>query len=302
MQPKSNKFSLLSKYRTWILIFALILFLPPLAVIFQVSTGDNSFCGKWCLRMFFVWREGITVQQYFTGWLRSFMGAGLVLGVLGATLFFGRHWCSHICPIGGAMELGSRITPKFLKMDFKTIPAAPVRYGYLAVFILAPIVGAGSLCCNYCNFATIPRIAGAPFSQADLAYFFRTYGIINLAMVGILGFFAKGGRAYCNFFCPIGALDAAVNRIGAKLGSRMRVIEDRCSNCGLCQDSCPTGAINKDNKDHITQIDQLSCFPCRQCQKVCPRSAIAYGRFAERLERQTHEADNNQMKNRMLPT
>jgi ferredoxin-type protein NapH len=275
MQIKPTRIGFLSKYRTLILISALILFLPPLAVIFQVVTGDNNFCGKWCPRMFFIWRQGITSQQYFMGMMRSYMGVALVLGILGTTFFLGRYWCGHFCPIGGATELGSKLVPKFLKLDFSSVPAAPVRYGYLAVYIIAPLVGAGSLCCNYCNFSTIPRIAGAAFSQADLVYFFRAYGIINLMMVGVLGFFAKGGRAYCNFFCPIGAMDAAVGKIGASFGKRVRIKEDRCNNCGLCKDVCPTWAIKKES---ATQIDQLSCISCRECEKVCPRSAIAYGK------------------------
>jgi hypothetical protein len=111
MQIKPTRIGFLSKYRTLILISALILFLPPLAVIFQVVTGDNNFCGKWCPRMFFIWRQGITSQQYFMGMMRSYMGVALVLGILGTTFFLGRYWCGHFCPIGGATELGLYYCP-----------------------------------------------------------------------------------------------------------------------------------------------------------------------------------------------
>jgi len=275
MAANSTEAGFLSKHRTLILISALILFLPPLALLLQVATGDNGFCGRWCPRMFFIWRQGTTGQQFLMGMVRSIMGVGLVFGILGTTFFFGRYWCSHLCPIGGTTELGSRLVPKFLKIDFSSVPAAPVRYGYLAVYLVAPLVGLGSLCCNYCNFAAVPRIFGAPFSQADLVYFFRAYGIINLLMLVVLGFLAKGGRAYCNFFCPIGALDAVVSKFGTRFGRRVRILEDRCSNCGLCKDVCPTWAITE---GEVTQVDQLSCFPCRECEKVCPHSAVVYGR------------------------
>ena len=231
--------------------------------------------------MFFTWRPGITGNQFLLGMARSFMGVALVAGTLLGTFFAGRYWCSHACPIGGMMELGSRMVPKPLKIDFSSIPAAPVRYGYLAVYLIAPALGIGALCCNYCNFAAVPRLFGAAFSKADLAYFFRAYGIINLALIVILGFMAKGGRVYCNILCPVGALDALSNKLGEKFGRRVRVIEERCTGCGLCKDACPVWAIEIDEK---ARIDQLSCLPCGSCMKACPEQAVAYGLKRHRLE------------------
>lgn len=265
--------SFLNRKRTLILIVSVLLFLPPLALLFQTSTGDLNFCGRWCPRMFFTWREGMTASQFLMGMLRSYMGVALVLGILLSTLFLGRHWCSHLCPIGGTTELGSRLLPKKLTINYNRIPAPPVRYGYLSVYILAPLIGFGSLCCNYCNFSTVPRIFGAAFVQADMAYFLRSAGLINLAMILLLGFFARGGRGYCNFFCPIGALDSLANRIGARFGKRMHVEQNTCNGCGACSKICPTWAIDIDEK---AAINHYSCFPCRKCENTCPQKAIQY--------------------------
>lgn len=275
---KNTEQSFYQKHRTAILVASLVLFLPPLALLFQVSTGDNDFCGTWCPRMFWTWRQGMTGNQFLMGMLRAFMGVALVLVVLATTLFFGRWWCSHLCPIGGTTELGSRLLPRFLKIDFSAIPAPPVRYGYLAVYLIAPLAGIGSLCCNYCNFATIPRMFGAAFTPADLAYFLRTYGLINLGLIVVLGFMARGGRAYCNFLCPVGALDSLANRLGLSFGKRMQVAEHRCTGCGVCTDVCPTWAITGNGRGEAVAIDQYSCFPCGACEKVCPEGAILYGR------------------------
>ncbi|MBD3855785.1 MAG: 4Fe-4S dicluster domain-containing protein [Acidobacteria bacterium] len=92
-----------------------------------------------------------------------------------------------------------------------------------------------------------------------------------------LGVFAKGGRAYCNLLCPIGALDALSNRIGAKFGRRVRIDLDNCTNCGECSKVCPTWAIDTQGG---TTINQLSCMPCRLCQGACPTEAIYYGKPA----------------------
>jgi len=263
----------MTRHRFWIMFLSICLFLPPFSFVFQF-TADSNFCGTWCPRMFFVWRNGTLADAYFAGYLRSYMGVILVFGILISTFFWGRYWCSHICPVGGTMELGSRLVPRFLKINFSRISAPAFRYGYLSVYFLAPIFGIGSLCCSYCNFATIPRIFGAAFSSADLAYFFRTAGLINLGLVVLLGFLAKGGRGYCNLICPIGALDALANRLGQRLGKRFSVSAEKCNGCGKCKDVCPVWAVEI---NETARIDPLSCMPCGNCLKACSVSAITYG-------------------------
>lgn len=169
------------------------------------------------------------------------------------------------------------MTPNRLKLDYSSIPAAPVRYGYLLVYLAAPLLGLGSLCCSYCNFAAVPSLFGAAFIQADLAYFLRIYGIINLALFLLLAVLARGGRAYCNFLCPVGALDALASRFGQGFGRRMRVTNERCNACGDCLGVCPTWAVSMDEK---ARIDQLSCMRCGECEKVCKEGAIRYGKAA----------------------
>jgi polyferredoxin len=261
-----------ARHRIAILLASLLLFLPPLALLPQLS-GDTRLCGTWCPRMFWSWRKGQHAAELLVGIVRAWLGVVLVVGMLGATLLIGRQWCSHLCPIGGATELVSRLLPKRLKIDYGRMPAAPIRYGYLAVYLLAPALGIGSLCCSYCNFATLPRLFGAPFSRADMAFFLRTAGLIDLGLVIGLGFLARGGRAYCNFLCPVGALDALASRLGARFGKRVRIDPAKCTECHACAEVCPTWAIAPTEK---SSIDQLSCLPCRECEKVCTTGAIRF--------------------------
>ncbi len=263
--------------RKLIMLSSLVLFLPPLSALFQL-TQDVNFCGRWCPRMFFVWREGTSLEAYFAVWLRAWMGVGLVVLILGTTFVFGRYWCSHVCPIGGFMELASRLIPARLKLDFSIVPAPAFRYAYLAVYIVAPAIGIGSLCCNYCNFAVVPRLFGAAFSEADLMYFLRIQGLINLGLLLLLGVFAAGGRAYCNLLCPVGAMDALSSKFGSRVGHRMRINHEACSNCGSCASVCPTWAIETQES---TTISQLSCMPCRECQTACPNGAISYDKTSK---------------------
>jgi ferredoxin len=101
---------------------------------------------------------------------------------------------------------------------------------------------------------------------------------VNLGLVVGLGFLARGGRAYCNLLCPIGALDGLANRVAARFGRRVRIDPARCDGCGACAKVCPMWAIEVGGG--TATIDPLACLPCRECEGVCPTDAIGYGRPA----------------------
>jgi ferredoxin-type protein NapH len=276
MDVEGTQRSWWTRRRTLILAASVLLFLPPLALIPQL-TADSNFCGTWCPRMFMIWRAGQSGTAWIGGLARAWAGVGLVAVMLVTTLFLGRYWCSHLCPVAAPLELGSRFIPRSLKLDFSRTPAPWFRYGYLLVYFVAPALALGSLCCSYCNFATVPRLFGAAFEGGDLAYFLRTQGLINLGLIVGLGLFSRGGRAYCNLLCPVGAIDALSNKFASRFGKRVRVREDECNGCGTCTDVCPTWAIDV---EETAKISQLSCMPCRQCESVCPTEAIYYGKKA----------------------
>jgi len=43
-----------------------------------------------------------------------------------------------------------------------------------------------------------------------------------------------------------------------------------CTNCGLCAEKCPTGAICKENPK---MTDSKKCISCMRCVSICPQSA-----------------------------
>lgn len=51
----------------------------------------------------------------------------------------------------------------------------------------------------------------------------------------------------------------------------MYVITDRCTNCGLCVEVCPIGAIQAGDPIHV--IDE-TCCDFEECRVVCPEDAI----------------------------
>jgi ferredoxin len=54
----------------------------------------------------------------------------------------------------------------------------------------------------------------------------------------------------------------------------------RCNLCGLCEISCPYGAISREGeakKDGILKIDEEKCFTCGLCVSRCKRQALTMG-------------------------
>ena len=52
----------------------------------------------------------------------------------------------------------------------------------------------------------------------------------------------------------------------------IRVIQEKCTLCGMCIDACPVGAINE--KDKRIVIDENTCTLCGICVSVCEENAI----------------------------
>jgi NosR/NirI family transcriptional regulator, nitrous oxide reductase regulator len=94
--------------------------------------------------------------------------------------------------------------------------------------VLFAATGSAAIICQYDPFVPLFRMSG------------RTTMVMAGVALLLLGVFV--GRPYCRFLCPYGAL----LKIGAKLAKwRVRVTPDFCTQCRLCEASCPFGAMRE---------------------------------------------------------
>jgi len=94
--------------------------------------------------------------------------------------------------------------------------------------VLFAATGSSFIICQYDPFVPIFRLSGRALMVGS--------GVALL----VLGVFV--GRPYCRFLCPYGAL----LKLGAIVSKRrVRVTPDYCTQCRLCEASCPFGAMRE---------------------------------------------------------
>jgi NosR/NirI family transcriptional regulator, nitrous oxide reductase regulator len=141
-------------------------------------------------------------------------------------LFAGRTFCAAVCPHGALQDLvllKPVKVPAWLEQALSVLP-----YIYLGAGVLFAATGSAFIFCQYDPFVPIFRMSG------------RTLMVLSGAALLVLGIFV--GRPYCRFLCPYGAL----LKLGAIVAKwRGRVTPDYCTQCRLCEASCPFGAMRE---------------------------------------------------------
>ena len=205
------------------------------------------------------------------------------------TVLCGPLFCGHICPAGGVTELLSRVVPDRFQVDWgKYVPIVPLRYGFFAGFMVANFLGVSSPC-GFCNFYVLDIMVNFALTGDLLT---RELSLLATFFIWflILGLFTKGGRGFCNFLCPVGALQSLCYAKGRKMpfALGMHVDTGKCIGCGKCTRVCPMRAASlhapaaaeatSKGARPKAQLNALHCICCGECAANCPVKAIHYGK------------------------
>ena len=140
------------------------------------------------------------------------------------TLFFGRTFCAAVCPLGVIQDLvvlKPVKIPLWLSHILSFFP-----YIYLGLAVLFATTGAGFIICQYDPFIGFYRFS-ASFHMVLLG--------LSLLVLGTVV-----ARPYCRFLCPYGVLLDWMSRLSK---THAKITPDLCSECRLCEASCPFDAI-----------------------------------------------------------
>ncbi|MDR0647750.1 MAG: 4Fe-4S binding protein [Synergistaceae bacterium] len=207
---------------------------------------------------------------------------GIVFALVFLSAFFlGPLFCGKLCPAGAFPEYLSRLIPEKFQVKLQSaLNPAPVRYGMLAGFLIAPVMGY-SVVCAYCNYTMFSRLTLSVLSL-DVGILTSTNVITIFFWLIVLGAFTKGGRGYCSYICPVGAAQSLLHFLGAKFRFTYKLAFDphRCVSCGLCAKECPTLALAVKDDGQLS-YQRISCLSCGQCIQLCPKKALVYKNGAD---------------------
>ncbi len=170
----------------------------------------------------------------------------LASATLLTTLLWGRVFCGVWCPFGALQDVLERIVPARWRVR---VPwAVHLRARWLKYAVLAGVVGAGLL-----------------GSRTSLYQYVEPFGTVffpsrSLLLWSLAGLFLAGAvfvpRFYCRYVCPLGA---GLGVLSVVAPWRIRRVP-QCQPCRVCEQDCPTGAIQG------PEIDFPECVRCNRCE------------------------------------
>lgn len=179
----------------------------------------------------------------------------IVVFTLVTTLFWGRVFCSSLCPFGALQDFLTRIVPRKWRRELPQAihdKAIYIKYGILALLIVTALT----------------------YSELSIFQYFEPFGTLfyysqNLLLWTILIALLLGStmisRFYCRYACPLGAALGVTALISPWRIKRVQ----QCEVCKVCEKACPTGAIRGPD------IDFKECVRCDVCEiKLIDKSGV----------------------------
>ncbi len=180
-----------------------------------------------------------------------------VLGLVGAIMvpaFFGRHYCGQYCPTGFVADsfphrnrAGKLLKSRQLRKLFVTL--------FVAIFVVALLPWEMGL----------PASMTATYWQAAMNKLWILWLVCPFAiafpLILTLGA-TKGGRTWCNYLCPWGA-------IGVALGKPQLQVTDRCDGCGECLKACSQPEVLVEAVNRRGGAVDKNCLFCLKCADAC---------------------------------
>lgn len=199
------------------------------------------------------------------------MGLILLFGSL-----FGRLICGFLCPFGFLQDLLHKIPGRKVKVPEKIDKKMRyIKYLMLAGVFLLPVlitdpfgIGVPYFCKYVCPAGTLEGGISLMITNKALreaAGFLFSWKVLVLLVILVSSVLIY--RPFCKYLCPLGGAYGLCNKVSL---CRMKVVEDKCIQCGKCMTACKMGV------DVLENINSAECIRCGACVNQCPTDAIVW--------------------------
>lgn len=224
----------------------------------------------------------------------TLLSTGFIIVII-LVIFFGRVYCSSVCPIGTIQDISSNLAMRYNKrkryhfaeeinwLRYTLLFLAIISFftiGMIVVNLLDPYSNAGRIFAQLINpliisannfisytLASFNNYSVYPVDLKNYSYLLALFPFTFMAIIVYLSY--KRGRLYCNTICPVGTLLGLISKISLY---KLKIDKTECEGCGVCETVCKSECINFDEKE----IDFSRCVTCYNCIDVCPSEVISY--------------------------
>ena len=171
----------------------------------------------------------------------------LVVGfAVTTTLLWGRVFCGFLCPFGALQDFLKQVVPNRFRTEMPQKihdRILYIKYGILALILSLAVARSDISIYQY-------------FEPSGTLFFLGTSVLLWAIIAGILVASAIIPRFYCRYICPLGA---ALGLVTFLTPLRIKRVNP-CKTCKVCEQSCPTGAIQG------PEINFKECVRCDTCE------------------------------------
>ncbi|PCJ27987.1 MAG: hypothetical protein COA96_02155 [SAR86 cluster bacterium] len=170
----------------------------------------------------------------------------IIVFTIVTTLFWGRVFCSSLCPFGALQDFLTRFVPRKWQRELPQAihdKALYIKYGILATLIVTAL--------------TFSELSIFQYFEPFGTIFYQSQSVLLWAiLIGFLLASSMVSRFYCRYACPLGAALGLTALISPWRIQRVQ----QCQVCKVCERACPTGAIRG------ADIDFKECVRCDVCE------------------------------------
>lgn len=183
------------------------------------------------------------------------------------SLFFGRVFCSWICPGGGLQEICFAAQDKPVKKGYwiKYVIWVP----WLTLIIIVFWKAGGIL-----GIHPTAHLENGVSLNDPLSYIIW-YSVIGLIITWAFFF---GKRSFCHHICwmaPFMVIGTKIRDFFGAPGLRLKPNSSQCVNCKKCNQACPM-SLEVQQMVHNDAMEHHEYILCGACIDSCPKKAISY--------------------------
>lgn len=253
------------KYRFLILrrfIQCLILSLYTLSSYYGVKILQGNLSGSLLFETIPLSDPFALLQLSFSGaivGLNSLLG-GLII-ILFYGIFFGRAFCSFVCPMNLISDLASFVRKTLKIRGSLFVISRNTRYVVFGLsLVLSFIFGIPA----FENISPITHIhRGLVFGIGFGGFVILSVFLFDIAI--------KHG--FCGHVCPLGAFYSIISKFSIL---RVKYDLESCTKCMECKNICPENQVLDLITHHSGRVTSGECILCGRCIEVCGDNALEF--------------------------